>query len=142
MLIATSLSAQTANAGQFNILAVDDEAGSRTVLSLILKLAGHHAVVAKDGIEAMKFYEHAPIPFDLVITDHNMPGMNGLDVARCLRAKGFGGDICVATGYVGQIDGERYRALGVTEIIPKPLDIAAIRGLLEIVQERRNAGSA
>ena len=41
-----------------NILAVDDEEGARASLKLVLKLAGHHAFVASDAVEALKIFQN------------------------------------------------------------------------------------
>ena len=80
---------------RLNILAVDDEAGSRAALSVVLKMAGHEVLFAKDGDEALKLFETATVPFDLIITDHLMLRVSGIDLVRKLREKGFKGEIVV-----------------------------------------------
>ncbi|MGN6370901.1 MAG: response regulator [Phycisphaerae bacterium] len=67
------------------ILAVDDEAHILHVVSLKLQNAGFCVVTANDGEEA--FEAATANPIDLVITDYQMPGMSGLDLARKLHAE-------------------------------------------------------
>jgi CheY-like chemotaxis protein len=66
-----------------NILAVDDSAAMRQILSATFVAAGYRVVVALDGAQA---YEAALAEqFDLVITDQNMPAMSGLELIGKLR---------------------------------------------------------
>jgi two-component system chemotaxis response regulator CheY len=67
-----------------SILAVDDSASMRQMVSFTLKGAGYHVIEASDGQEA---YEKAMSnSVDLVLTDQNMPRMDGVTLARNLRA--------------------------------------------------------
>jgi CheY-like chemotaxis protein len=117
----------TPNARHLNILAVDDEEGSRASLSLVLALAGHHALIAKDVREALNLYDEAVTPFDLIITDHMMPEMSGVDFVKKLRERGFGGGIIVLTGFMETMDQQEYSKLGVAGIMAKPFDTAVLR---------------
>jgi len=65
------------------ILAVDDSAAMRQMVGATLMAAGHDVEQASDGQEALQIA--ATKPFDLVITDVNMPVMNGLELVRKLR---------------------------------------------------------
>jgi two-component system chemotaxis response regulator CheY len=67
-----------------SILAVDDSASMRQMVSFTLKGAGYRVIEASDGQEA---YEKAMSnSVDLVLTDQNMPRMDGVTLARNLRA--------------------------------------------------------
>ncbi|MGK0445534.1 MAG: two-component system chemotaxis response regulator CheY [Bermanella sp.] len=66
------------------ILAVDDSASMRQMVSFTLKGAGHDVVEASDGAEALKFAQGQSV--DLVLSDVNMPNMNGLELCKNLRA--------------------------------------------------------
>ncbi|WP_246116178.1 response regulator [Denitromonas halophila] len=66
-----------------NILAIDDSASIRQMVNFTLKSAGYHVVDAvdgRDGLERAKSQQ-----FDLVLTDQNMPRMDGLALIRALR---------------------------------------------------------
>ena len=66
------------------VLTVDDSPSVRQVVKLTLSRAGHTVVEAGDGAEGLAKVKSQK--FDLVITDLNMPVMNGLDMIRALRA--------------------------------------------------------
>lgn len=65
------------------ILAVDDSVSMRQMLGLTLNAAGHQVEQAADGCEALQLA--ARRKFDLVITDVNMPRMDGITLVRELR---------------------------------------------------------
>ncbi len=66
------------------IMTVDDAATMRKMIAFTLKGAGHEVIEAGDGAEALKALQTRPV--DLVITDVNMPNMEGLTLTRSLRA--------------------------------------------------------
>jgi two-component system chemotaxis response regulator CheY len=65
------------------ILAVDDSAAMRQMVGITLASAGHHVEQATDGCEALQLAGREK--FDLVITDVNMPNMDGITLVRELR---------------------------------------------------------
>jgi two-component system chemotaxis response regulator CheY len=67
-----------------NILTVDDSASIRQMIKVTLAPAGHNVIEACDGAQGLAKAKSTRL--DLVITDLNMPGMNGLDLIRALRA--------------------------------------------------------
>src|SRR5262245_44993285 len=67
------------------LLLVEDAPLIRQIVSESLRDAGHVVVEARHGVEALEVV-HEGVPFDLVITDLNMPRKNGLSLLRELRA--------------------------------------------------------
>jgi two-component system chemotaxis response regulator CheY len=65
------------------ILAVDDSASMRQMVSFTLKGAGHDVVEASDGVEALGIAQKGAV--DLVISDVNMPNMDGISLITELR---------------------------------------------------------
>ncbi|GAA6134817.1 response regulator [Oceaniserpentilla sp. 4NH20-0058] len=65
------------------ILAVDDSASMRQMVSFTLKGAGHDVVEASDGSEALRIAQGQGV--DLVLSDVNMPNMNGIELCKNLR---------------------------------------------------------
>src|SRR5258705_7139999 len=65
------------------ILVVDDSTTMRQMVAFTLTSAGHEVVEAPDGNKALAVAKTRK--FDLVITDVNMPGMNGIDLVQSLR---------------------------------------------------------
>jgi signal transduction histidine kinase len=80
------------------ILLVDDDALIAASTAGLLEDLGHRVVEAHSGKEAIAFLEGGLKP-DLVITDHAMPGMTGVDLALTLRARDPKIPILLATGY-------------------------------------------
>lgn len=66
------------------IMTVDDAATMRKMITFTLKSAGHDVLEASDGKEAYDVLSQRSV--DLVITDVNMPNMNGIELVRSLRA--------------------------------------------------------
>lgn len=67
-----------------HILAVDDSTSMRQMVSFTLKTAGYNVSVAADGLEALNLAQEQQ--FDLVISDINMPVMDGIELIKALRA--------------------------------------------------------
>jgi len=67
------------------ILAVDDSPSMRQLVKLALSSGGHEVDVATDGVEALQFAEKQQ--FDVVITDVNMPNMDGIALVKELRRR-------------------------------------------------------
>jgi two-component system chemotaxis response regulator CheY len=65
------------------ILTVDDSASMRQMVSFTLKRAGYTVVEAADGVEALNYARTSAV--DLVLTDVNMPNMDGISLVRELR---------------------------------------------------------
>lgn len=105
------------------ILAVDDSASMRQMVGVTLQSAGHEVQVAVDGVEALrKAREGAPV--DLVITDVNMPNMDGLTLVKELRRlpQYQGVPLLVLTTESSTDRKQAGRAAGATGWIVKPFD--------------------
>ena len=134
---------EVSNGRRLNILAVDDEEGARASIKLVLKLAGHHAVLANDAQEALKLYDGASEPFDLIITDHAMPGLSGLELVHKLREKGYKREVLVLSANVDSAAEQKYRNLGVAGIMAKPFDINDLKEwthCIPVCRERSASG--
>ncbi len=67
-----------------SILAVDDSPSMRQMVSFTLKSAGYEVLMANDGVEGLKLAEDSP-EVNLVLTDVNMPHMDGITLVKRLR---------------------------------------------------------
>ena len=123
---------------QYNILIVEDSPTMRQLISFALKrLRGIRIVEANDGVDGLK--KLSSERFDLILTDINMPIMDGLKLVSLVRNDANYKDtpIVVITTEGAQEDRERALALGANDYITKPiqpnriLDVA--KGLLNIV---------
>jgi CheY-like chemotaxis protein len=115
-----------------NILLVDDEPEIGHVLGAILEDEGHTAVSCRSGVEALMKIQGAREPFDLMITDHHMPGsLPGLGLVRVARARSFHRPILVMSGRLTAELKESYKPFAVLGFLPKPFDLKLLRTLLQ-----------
>src|SRR2546423_1425695 len=114
-----------------NILLAEDERSVAFSISFALKGDGHKIQIVNDGEEALSELTRKPGVFDLLITDHSMPRMNGVELVKRLRETAFRGKIVVLSAHLSTENRAAYLALGVDMMIPKPFDVhlllAAIR---------------
>lgn len=76
---------------------MDDEADSRIALTLLLKKDGFHAIACQSGEEALRMLQNAD--FDLVLTDMNMPGMDGIALLKTIKSLYPQIPVILLTGY-------------------------------------------
>ena len=116
------------------ILAVDDSASMRQMVAFTLKGAGHTVIDASDGQQALTIAKTQS--FDLVLTDVNMPVMDGLTLTRELRALPAYRftPILVLTTEAGTDKKQEGRAAGATGWLVKPFNpdqlLATVRKVL------------
>jgi CheY-like chemotaxis protein/signal transduction histidine kinase len=105
------------------VLIVDDEAGIRRLMRVILERAGYSVETAMNGQEGLRKFRRAPT--DLVISDIIMPDMDGLEVMRTIKHEKPMVDIIAISGG-GQVDAGNYldlaTKLGARYAFKKPLD--------------------
>jgi two-component system chemotaxis response regulator CheY len=65
------------------ILSVDDSASVRQMVTFTLEAAGYQVAQAGDGAEALAYLKTSPV--DMIVTDLNMPNLNGIDLIRQVR---------------------------------------------------------
>ncbi|HWI41391.1 MAG TPA: ATP-binding protein, partial [Verrucomicrobiae bacterium] len=130
-----------ARRGNERILLVDDEKDLVYAGKKMLERLGHEVVAVSDPAEALELFRAAPRRFDLVITDHAMPLMNGMELARemtCIR-----GDIpiilCTGLGQGAEdaLSPEERLAAGVRELAMKPLERAELTAVIRRALDRR-----
>ena len=90
--------AQPTEAKSLRVLLVDDDILVSMGAADMLADLGHHVIEAQSGIQALKILE-TDAPFDIVVTDYAMPGMNGFELAQRIRMRNPRLPIILATGY-------------------------------------------
>jgi len=88
-----------APAGQRTILVAEDEPAVRNLVVMALTADGYRVVHAASGTEALVLAEKEPGPIDLLLTDANMPGMSGVELATALVRQRPGLNVMVMSGY-------------------------------------------
>jgi response regulator RpfG family c-di-GMP phosphodiesterase len=104
------------------ILVVDDEANLCEAIARRLIRAGHEVITAPDADTALAHCEPGKRPFDLVITDVHMPGMNGLDLATALIERRPAQRVIIMTGIPDEAMRRAALARGPVSFLPKPFD--------------------
>ncbi len=118
-----------------HILVVDDSSSMRQMVSYTLESAGHRVVAACDGAQALEVADEQPDEFDLVITDINMPVMDGFALIRELRASSryqYRPILVLSTEATQDKKSEGKRA-GATGWIVKPFDPDQLLGVVRRV---------
>ena len=107
------------------ILVVDDQESMRSMLTDLLDMMGHQTCTASGGAEALERLSAGSI--DLVITDLNMPEMDGMELTKRIKTASPDLPVIVITGY-GTFHTERQvLASGADGYIPKPCTIHRVQ---------------
>lgn len=119
-----------APAAMDSILVVDDEAQICELLQRFLSLRGYRVRAAADGPQALAAVDQE-VP-QLVVLDMNMPGMNGVEVLRKLRAKQYAGGVILLT--TGQDEKLLQEALdlGSVDVMGKPVDLERLALAIQV----------
>jgi len=114
---------------RLRVLVVDDNIDAASMISELVREQGHEVWIAHDGMAALALAsEQHP---DIVFLDIGLPGLDGYEVARRLRASGNGPTKLVAlTGYGQEADRRLAAAAGFTQHLVKPAQPDVVLGLL------------
>jgi CheY-like chemotaxis protein len=81
------------------ILIVDDEPAVLKLCQRMLKFGGYNALPATSGLEALRLLRESNCVIDLAVLDVMMPGMNGVELAKCIHSVNPDIPIVLMTGY-------------------------------------------
>lgn len=112
------------------LLLVDDGPAILRVLESSVRRRGYRVLEAKDGLSALAKIEQHGGEIAAVVTDLVMPRLDGLGLVEALRARNVDVPVAVMTGAITADQVERFRALGVREILRKPFGADAFLGSL------------
>ncbi len=119
------------------ILLVDDEEGIRRVLAISLEDSGYRVLPAKDGAEALAiFLREKPA---IVLTDIKMPGMDGIELLRRIKAKDPDTEVIMITGHGDMNLAIRSLEHEATYFITKPIVNDHLEAALSRAQKRIDA---
>jgi len=103
------------------ILYVEAHPEMRTLMTLFLQSAGYAGTAAAGHVEALSRIATGPEDFQLVITNHQPPTVDGLMLARELRARMFGGSIMVYSLALEDADEAECQKYGVDAVLRNPV---------------------
>lgn len=123
-----------------SVLAVDDSASMRLMLASTLRNAGYDVVEAVDGIDALEKLQGRSV--DVVLTDHNMPRMDGVELTRALRGqdKYLRLPILILTTDSDERTKQAGREAGATGWLAKPFDPARLVATIRKVAPQEQGG--
>jgi CheY-like chemotaxis protein len=110
------------------ILVVDDEECIREGLVWIIEWIGFQVLAADCGMKALKLFEKNL--FDVVFTDYNMPGMNGSELARCIKEISPGTLVVLLTGDPDELSKNKPGGDSIDMVVTKPYGLDQIEGAI------------
>jgi EAL domain-containing protein (putative c-di-GMP-specific phosphodiesterase class I) len=129
------------------VLLVDDEPAIARALARVLQQSGHVVTSAQSGQEAVALL--GTVPFDVVISDIRMPGMDGLALLRAIRAKDLDIPVAFMTGSPALETVLEAMENGAFRYLTKPVDASELRALVDraarlhnLARVRREAAQA
>ena len=116
-----------------NILVVDDNAGVRSLLQMLLQAKGFTVLAASRGLDAVDLVKQKLKDIDLAIIDVHMPEMDGPQTLESIRAINPRLLCCFITGGSHNYDDQELLALGVKHIFKKP--ISSLPQFLSVIKD-------
>ena len=109
-----------------HVLVAEDELLAALALEDFLREKGYRVTLAANGVEALAAFERDRP--NVLLTDLNMPRMNGVELIRRIRAADARVPIIVMTGYRGMLPADTERLLGDAraDVLDKPLDLLVV----------------
>ena len=119
------------------VLVVDDEGSSRVAIRTVLALHNYRVLTANDGVGALGVYSQKAADIDLVLTDVNMPVMDGVALTRALRRLRADLPVIVSTGRGEKARMAEVEAVGIQAVLEKPFATETLlRTLDEVLRGR------
>ena len=116
-----------------NLLICEDSETVSMLLRVMLERAGAVVMTAADGEEGLaRFIQHSN-GLDLVITDMQMPKLDGYELTGRIRATGWSGHIVALTAFAASEDEDKCRAAGCSHYLTKPIDPASFASSIAAV---------
>jgi DNA-binding NtrC family response regulator len=134
----TGVSPITLRGNGQHVLYVDDDEPMVFLVNRLLTLLGYRVSAFERAADAMEAIRDAPKDFDLVVTDFNMPGASGLDVARAVANVRADLPVVITSGYINEELLSGARAAGVQYLIHKPNTVDELCSVLQrVIHEKR-----
>lgn len=112
------------------VLYADDMRELRELITIVLTRDGHQVDTVQDGEAAWERLSADVGAYDLLITDHHMPRMNGLELVGEVRRSPFAGKVMVFSSELSPTVHAAYRDLKVDQVMLKPVFPHTLRGAL------------
>jgi CheY-like chemotaxis protein len=113
----------------FRILCVDDNPMFQKMLKIALGTYGFEVITASDGIDALMQYKAHAGRFGAIISDHDMPRMNGLGFVRAVREAGYKGRIVIMSGRLTVEELREYEPYAISGFFHKPFEVSLLAAM-------------
>jgi CheY-like chemotaxis protein len=135
--VSTSAPVTTALEALPKVLFVDDDAAVLEVVREVLDSLGYAVTACRDASAALAQLSSGWLP-DIVLTDLTMPGMNGIELAREIRTRGFEMPIVCCTGFLDEASERAGAQAGMCAFVRKPVDCDELdRTLRDAIEKER-----
>lgn len=117
------------------VVVVDDDEDMRAMVAATLRRMGMDVVEARHGLQVLDYVtrvmldEKRALP-DVIVSDAQMPGVNGLSLLESLRGCGCEVPVIFMTAFVGPAFRETAARLGAAEVLEKPFDDVTLRNVV------------
>jgi CheY-like chemotaxis protein len=122
------------------VLIADDEDSMRALVARAIAMDGHETVTAQDGAEALEILIREGGAFDLLLTDIQMPVMDGIALALSAARDFPDLTILLMTGFADQRERASNLSALVHDVVTKPFSVADIRTAVADALAARKAG--
>src|SRR3954471_8041337 len=117
------------NSHSYTVLVADDNEVAQRLCRRVLEKAGHKVLTASDGQEAVNLALANAL--DMILMDVAMPGMDGLEAMRQIKAQKPGMTIVIASAHSMASDRERFLTAGADDVLSKPFKLTELTGVVE-----------
>ncbi len=125
---------KNSNSEMGSVVVVDDDAAIRELLKRGIQRSGYECVAAANAFEALDFLKECEV--DVVISDINMPEMDGLELVKIIKEK-HDCDVIVMTGFIEEFTYEEIVGRGASDFLQKPVRISEfVARLKRVLMER------
>lgn len=112
------------------ILCVDDDPSLLVALKTGLEFYGFKVITAPHGVDALTQYKAHAGDFKAIVTDNDMPQMNGWEFVRSVREIGFEGRIVVVSGHLSVESLRQYQDFSISGFFHKPFEMSLLATML------------
>lgn len=118
------------------VMLVDDEPGIRSALKRTLRNEGYEILLMEDARSALAELEARSV--DLVVSDHKMPGMTGVDLLALVKQRWPATRRILLSGWSNEIADEGISAASLSAVLAKPWDEAELKLTIRDALERKS----
>jgi CheY-like chemotaxis protein len=113
------------------ILLAEDDAATRDLVQRALEMEGHTVIVTQDGAEALERLQGAGGRIDLLISDVQMPGVDGIALVEKGLVASPGLRVILMSGYAGELERAHHLKPSISRVISKPFSLEQMRATVK-----------